>query len=162
MPITIAQSRDTDPVVAKLCNDKLNLKPNISIVDIERSHIIGPVRDNTATIICKFKLYKTKQTVFMNKNNLKHHKNDNFNVFITKDLTKQRQTIVKHLNKARIDHNIRSFWSNDGRTFYKTAPKGEKHLFENWQTLQCMCQNQYQSLYQSQILISVKLTEYFP
>ena len=126
VPITVAQSRDTDPVVVKLCNDKLNIKPKLSIEDIERSHIIGPVKDNKATIICKFKFYKTKQTVYMNKKNLKNHKTGNFNVFITEDLTKQRQTIVKHLNKARIDHKVHSFWSNDGRIFYKTEPEGQK------------------------------------
>ena len=61
----------------------------------------------------------------MNKKNLKNHKTDIFNVFITEYLTKQRQNIVTHLNKAGFDHDIYSFWSNDGRIFYKTEPESQ-------------------------------------
>ena len=128
VPITSAQSKDTDTVIVKLCNDKLNLNPKLSVADIERSHTIGPVNDNKATIICKFKSWKTKQTVYMAKKNLKNHKSVNFNVFVTEDLTKQRQKIVKYLNKARIDLKVHSFWTNDGRIFYKSTPEGPKNL----------------------------------
>ncbi|XP_045188032.2 uncharacterized protein LOC123545791 [Mercenaria mercenaria] len=43
---------DTYQIVLNICNNKMNLKPPLSVEDIERSHTIGPVRDGYAQIIC--------------------------------------------------------------------------------------------------------------
>jgi hypothetical protein len=38
-------------------------------------------------------------------------------IFVTEDLTKHRQSIVKELNIARKAKKISSFWTFDGRMF---------------------------------------------
>jgi hypothetical protein len=47
----------------------------------------------------------------MSKTNLK---NNTEKIFITKDLTKTRQFIVKELNTQKRDNKIHSFWTFDG------------------------------------------------
>jgi hypothetical protein len=126
------KSLNTDEEIVNICNNKMSVIPPISAEDIERSHLLGSVRDGKAQIICKFKSWKCKNNVFMCKKNLKHHKSDSFNVFITEDLTKKRQFIVQQLNIARKNDKIESFWTTDGKICYKeksnNSQKGLKKM----------------------------------
>ena len=53
----------------------------------------------------------------MKKKNLKNNKD---NIFITEDLTKFRQSIIKELNTQKKAKKLNSFWTFDGRIFAKT------------------------------------------
>jgi hypothetical protein len=52
----------------------------------------------------------------MSKKNLK---NNPEKIFITEDVTKTRQFIVKELNTQKRDNKIHSFWTFDGRILAK-------------------------------------------
>ncbi|KAH3850016.1 hypothetical protein DPMN_092421 [Dreissena polymorpha] len=121
---------DTDQVVVKLCCEKLGL-PNLTADDIERSHFIGqPDKNGNAQIICKFKQWKAKTAVYHAKKELKKHKSESFNVSVCEDLTKRRQSIVQKLSEARKTKLIDSYYTNDGRIFYKKTVNGPKTLVE--------------------------------
>ena len=62
---------DTEQLVVSICNEKMNVSPPITTNDIERSHLIGLVRDGYGQILCKFKHWKTKQRVYKSKSHLK-------------------------------------------------------------------------------------------
>lgn len=126
VPIDNTQTQSTDQVIIKLCNDKLGVSPPITPSDIDRSHILGKVDKGTAQIICKFTTWNTKFRVFQCKKNLKNHKTTTFNVFITEDLSAKRRAIVQCLNEARKTKQIFSFWTSDGRIFYKNEELGMK------------------------------------
>ena len=55
----------------------------------------------------------------MKKKNLKNNE-DNF--FITEDLTKFRQSIIKELNTQKKAKTLNSFWTFDGRIFTNKIP----------------------------------------
>jgi hypothetical protein len=57
--------------------------------------IIGPLNNGKGQLICRFRNWKVKNSIFMKKKNLK---NDEDNIFITEDLTKVRQSIIKELS----------------------------------------------------------------
>jgi hypothetical protein len=59
----------------------------------------------------------------MSKKNLK---NNPEKIFITEDLTKTRQFIVKELNTQKRDNKIHSFWTFDGRILAKKGCKRSK------------------------------------
>jgi hypothetical protein len=77
--------------------------------------------------IGRFKNWKIKNAIYMLKQNLK---NNPENIFITEDLTKTRQFIVKELNTQKRDNKIHSFWTFDGRIFAKNNANGRKQLIK--------------------------------
>jgi hypothetical protein len=113
---------NTDEIVVNICNNIMKVDPPLSVNDIERSHTIGPVKDGYSQILCKFKAWKTKHHVYMNKSNIKKHNGTKVNVFITEDLTRKRQFLVQQLEFARKSSKIDSFWTSDGRILYKSSP----------------------------------------
>ena len=113
---------NTDDIVLDICNNKLKLSPPISAQDIDRSHPIGRPKDGKMIVLCKFNRWSVKNQVYKNKSNLKTYKSESFNVFITEDLTRKRQQAVQQLDQMRKNRDIDSFWTNDGRIFYKTGP----------------------------------------
>jgi len=66
--------------------------------------------------------------VFKAKRGLKKHKSRSFNVFISEDLTKKRQAIIKSLAEARKKDLIISYWTSDGRIFYKQTEDSDTVL----------------------------------
>ncbi|KAH3755693.1 hypothetical protein DPMN_190391 [Dreissena polymorpha] len=121
---------DTDQVIIKLCREKLGL-PKLTANDIERSLFIGqPDKNGNAQIICKFKHWKAKNAVYQAKKELKKHKSESFKVVVCEDLTKRRQSIVKKLSEARKSKLIDSYWTSDGRIFYKKTLTGLKTLVD--------------------------------
>ncbi|KAH3798743.1 hypothetical protein DPMN_152346 [Dreissena polymorpha] len=126
---------DTDQVIIKLCREKLGLQ-NLTSDDIERSHFIGqPDKNGNAQIICKFQHWKAKNAVYQAKKELHKHKSESFKVFMCEDLTKRRQSIVQKLSEARKSKRIDSYWTNDGRIFYKKTLNGPKTLVESLETM---------------------------
>jgi hypothetical protein len=75
--------------------------------------------------ICRFKNWKIKNAIYMSKTNLK---NNTEKIFITEDLTKTRQFIVKELNTQKRENKILSFWTFDGRIFAKKDANGRKQF----------------------------------
>lgn len=126
----LKKSLNTDQIVVDLCK-KMQIEPPITEQDIFRSHTLGPVKNGKVQIICKFKDWKLKNKVFMSKSKLKVHKSSEFNVFITEDLTKKRQFMVQQLDNARRQGKIDSFWTYDGRIYYKITSTGKVKLLRN-------------------------------
>jgi hypothetical protein len=127
--------KDTGSIILGICNDKLKVTPPLTRANINRSHTIGKIKDGKAQIICKFNSENTKFEVFNRKKSLKAFKTDEFNVFITEDLTRKRQQITNKLGLARKKGNIHSYWTVDGRIFYKKTEKGAKIIVNNYEEI---------------------------
>jgi hypothetical protein len=106
-----------------MVNDKLGLAQPLTENDINRSHIIGPINNGKGQLICRFRNWKVKNSIFMKKKNLKNNKD---NIFITEDLTKFRQSIIKELNTQKKAKRLNSFWTFDGRIFAKKTDDSRK------------------------------------
>lgn len=88
-----------------------------AVDDIERSHPLGKEKDNgTRPIIVKFKTYKSKETVYKAKSSLKGNPHK---IFMAEDLTQKNYKIALKLLQLRSDKRIDSFWTHDGKIFYK-------------------------------------------
>ena len=129
--VPMSETDATDSVVLDICNNKLKLSPPVSPGDIERSHTIGQIKQGKAQIICRFKGWKTKFQVYKAKSGLKSCKTDTFNVHVSEDLTKRRLGLVNILANARKAGKIDSYWSSDGRVFYKDTPTSNKILVQS-------------------------------
>lgn len=126
VPLDAVHANNTDQVIVNLCNDRLGVSPPIQLSDIDRSHTIGKIDKGVAQIICKFVTWNCKFRVSNCKKNLRNHKSPTFNVFVTEDLTAKRRQIVHRLIKAKTDKCIHSFWTTDGRIYYKHGEDGRK------------------------------------
>ena len=122
--VELSDTDNCDDVIVKLCEEKLEVK--IETDDISRSHPVGrPNRNDRRQLICRFKNWKVKNSVFSQKSKLKGNED---NIFITEDLTSCRQAIVNEMTKAKRAGAIHSHWSNDGRLFLKVTSEGPKHI----------------------------------
>jgi len=136
--VPMAPTDDTEALVLDICNNKLKLSPPITTADIERCHIIGTItkaspedETGTAQIICKFKGWKTKKQVYKAKSSLKKFKTPQYKVFINEDLTRKRQSMIKILSSAKKVDKIDSYWSFDGRVYYKETDTSNRILVKN-------------------------------
>ena len=121
----------TDEGIVKLCAEKL--KVEIDKDDISRSHPIGkPNKEKKSQIICRFKNWKVKNSIFSEKSNLKGNED---NVFVTENLTKYRQDIIKDILVAKKAGKVASFWTSDGRIFLKETIDGPKELIKCFEDL---------------------------
>ena len=102
-----------EEAVVKLCNE--TLKVNISPEDIERCHPLGAKQ-----VICKFRSYKTKAEVYSAK---KYLKGNPRKIFLTEDLTRRNHKIVEELLKLRKSGRIHSFWTIDGKIYFKAMER---------------------------------------
>ena len=126
-----AEAKDTDEVILKLCEEKLQV--TITKDDIHGSHPIGkPNKEKKSQIICRFKNWKVKHSVFSEKINLK---GDEDNVFITEDLTKYRQDLIKDIIVAKKAGKVAAFWTSDGRIFIKETEEGPKQIIKCFEDL---------------------------
>lgn len=102
-----------EEAVVRLCNE--TLKVNISPEDIERCHPLGAKQ-----VICKFRSYKTKAEVYSAK---KYLKGNPRKIFLTEDLTRRNHKIVEELLKLRKSGRIHSFWTIDGKIYFKAMER---------------------------------------
>ncbi|KAK3107762.1 hypothetical protein FSP39_021717 [Pinctada imbricata] len=124
--VSIPQSSSTDDVVVSICKDKLGVE--ITTDDINRSHPIGKPKSNgKAQIICRFRNWKVKNSIYSMKKNLK---GDTDRIFITEDLTTYRQRIISEISQAKRQGQVSSFWTNDGRIFVKVSDQSPKRLIK--------------------------------
>ena len=131
-------AKNTDEVIVKLCEEKLNVK--IDKDDINRSHPIGkPNKEKKSQIICRFKNWKVKNSIFSEKSNLKGNED---NVFITEDLTKYRQDLIKDILVAKRAGKVAAFWTSDGRIFLKETEDGPKTIIKCFEDLDKFFQDQ--------------------
>ncbi|CAC5412848.1 unnamed protein product [Mytilus coruscus] len=105
---------DTDDLVLRICNKKLQVKLNI--FDIGRSHPIGEMKDGKISIIVRFLSYRQRNMVFSNKKKLK---NNTDKIFIAENLTKHRYDLINRLNTLRTKEKIHSFWTHGGTILVK-------------------------------------------
>ncbi|XP_053383034.1 uncharacterized protein LOC128549706 [Mercenaria mercenaria] len=114
----------TDDIVLEICKN-MEITPTVTLDNIERSYIIGKIKENKCQIKVKFSSYRTKALVYSSKEKLKHCKTEDFNVVIHEDLTRKRQRIVQELCKLRKDKKIHSFRTQDGKIYYKESKQGK-------------------------------------
>jgi hypothetical protein len=117
----------TDNIIVDIVESKMKMI-NFSVDDINRSHIIGNINQGKGQIICRLRNWKIKNSIYQLKTNLKSNAD---RIFVTEDLTKHRQSIVKELNIARKAKKISSFWTFDGRIFAKVTQESGKQLIKN-------------------------------
>jgi hypothetical protein len=117
----------TDNIIVDIVKSKMKMI-NFSVDDINRSHIIGNINQGKGQIICRLRNWKIKNSIYQLKTNLKSNAD---RIFVTEDLTKHRQSIVKELNIARKAKKISSFWTFDGRIFAKVTQESGKQLIKN-------------------------------
>ena len=114
----------TDEFIVDFVNNKMDLPLELS--EISRSHIVGKIdRDNNRCgIIVKFITYNVRHRVFCGKRNLK---SKGSNIHIVEDLTTERFTTMKHLGKLFKAKKVCSYWSSDGRIFFKCSEHDTAH-----------------------------------
>ena len=119
----------TDNIIVDIVKSKMKMI-NFSVDDINRSHIIGNINQvqGKGQIICRLRNWKIKNNIYQLKTNVKSNAH---RIFVTEDLTKHRQSIVKELNIDRKAKKINSFWTFDGRIFAKVTQESGKQLIKN-------------------------------
>lgn len=123
---------DTDKFVVDFCTRVLN-QP-ITVDDVDRSHVVGKRNyRGQVNIICKFANYRAKSRIYHSRMSLKNRREK---VFIVEDLTHYRVRLVGKLNELRKNKNITSFWTSDGRVFYKTTMTSEPVLVKSLDDIQ--------------------------
>jgi FtsZ-binding cell division protein ZapB len=127
VPIRDIDKQRTDNIIVDIVKSKMKMI-NFSVDDINRSHIIGNINQGKEQIICRLRNWKIKNSIYQLKTNLKSNAD---RIFVTEDLTKHRQSIVKELNIARKAKKISSFWTFDGRIFAKVTQESGKQLIKN-------------------------------
>ena len=115
-----------DEIIVDICNNKIGVEPPITEDDISRCHPIGQEKDGKLQLLCKFRNEKIKHRVFSQKRKLKNKTSDNFKVFLTEDLTPKRRRMISALNDARKDGVIFTYWTSDGRIFFKKTETSSK------------------------------------
>lgn len=124
VPLTKDELQSTDEKIVDLCQSILDVQ--ISVNDIDRSHIIGSINNQgKAQLICRFRNWKIKQSIYSKKKLLKDNPNK---TVITEDLTQYRQHLMKKLNDARKRREVDSFWTMDGRIFAKKTSTSNRKL----------------------------------
>ena len=103
------KDEDTDSLVMDIVKNEL--KEEINILEIDRSHRIGKKSSKARPIIVKFSRYNSRKKVFSNKKKLK-----GTNVSVTESLTKYR---MGKLQEAREIHGFCNVWTFDGRVLVK-------------------------------------------
>ncbi|CAC5373650.1 unnamed protein product [Mytilus coruscus] len=130
-PLKKTELGSTDDKIVGLCKSLLGV--NITVDDIDRSHIIGSINKyGNAQLICQFRNWKIKNSIFQQKRKLKNNPDK---TVITEDLTQYRQYLMKKLNDARKRHEIDSFWTMDGRIFAKKTPEATKKFIGGMEDL---------------------------
>ena len=128
VPLTTADLQHTDRIIVTIVNEKLHLLPPLTENDINRSHIIGSITNGKGQLICRFRNWKIKNSVYMAKKIL--YRNPD-NMFITEDLTKHRQSIIKELSIQKKARKLHSFWTFDGRIFVRKTEAASKSLVKS-------------------------------
>lgn len=105
VPMRDIDKQRTDNIIVDIVKSKMKMI-NFSVDDINRSHIIGNINQGKGQIICRLRNWKIKNSIYQLKTNLKSNAD---RIFVTEDLTKHRQSIVKELNIARKTKKISSF-----------------------------------------------------
>ncbi|CAC5370488.1 unnamed protein product [Mytilus coruscus] len=131
VPLKKTELGSTDDKIVGLCKSLLGV--NITVDDIDRSHIIGSINKyGNAQLICRFRNWKIKNSIFQQKRKLKNNPDK---TVITEDLTQYRRYLMKKLNDARKRHEIDSFWTMDGRIFAKKTPEATKKFIGGMEDL---------------------------
>jgi hypothetical protein len=116
-------NEDTDTLIKEVFQNELGI--TVLDDDIQRSHRLGPVRNNSRNtrsnvvkprpIICRFLKLSTRKKIYSNKRQLKGQP-----IMITENLTATRYKIFQ---AALLKFGRRSSWTNDGRILTKVNNK---------------------------------------
>ena len=116
-------NEDTDTLIKEVVENELGI--TVHDDDIQRSHRLGPVRNNSRNtrsnvvkprpIICRFLKFSTRKNIYSSKRQLKGK-----NITITESLTSTRYKIYQ---AALLKFGRRGVWTNDGRILTKVDNK---------------------------------------
>lgn len=113
--VTEVDDENTDTMVVNIVKDLVGVN-DFTVDEIQRSHRLGPKsqarslrskKSNNRAIIVRFTNYRTRNTVFKSKKNLKGQ-----NIVITENLTRTRYELFKNCAVKLGKNNV---WTNEGR-----------------------------------------------
>ena len=112
-----AAGESTDALVLDLSKE---MKSDITTSDIDRSHRVGPVKDNQSRpIIVKFATYNARRRFFGSRKSLKENPGRR-QVFVNEDLTRARNNLLYQARRLTKASKLAGAWSTDGNIFIKT------------------------------------------
>lgn len=120
--MSVNNAETPSEAIIRVAASKLNI--SISESDIDRCHYSN--RSKTQ-VICKFSSYGKRRSIYKAKVLLK---NDPERIFITEDLTSTRQGMVRQLSNLRKNGKIKSFWTIDGKIFFKYTDDSQPIIVE--------------------------------
>ena len=110
--------------VLDICNKILPSDSPLTSHDIERCHPLGrPNKLGNRQVIVKFKSIRSKQAVYANKSRLK---NLNERIYISEDLTRLNQELVRSLRNLHQNKELFNYWTIDGKIFCRKSENSQK------------------------------------
>lgn len=123
---------NTDDIICEIVKNHLHI--NLTPQDIDISHPLGPPKDGTQSIIVRF-THRRKRNEILKKKKLFSTRaskgphdlrtpNPN-KIYVTEDLTRPRQFVVRRLGLLRYKKLISSYWTEDGDIIVKKGEEDE-------------------------------------
>ena len=117
----------TDQKIVSLVNECMGLSPPLTVLDIERSHRLGPPkdrygRDRTRPVIVRFRSERLRDTVYRARTKLKSHnleQQPDARIFVNEDLTARRASLAFLARQAKKSKKITDSWTADGKILIK-------------------------------------------
>jgi hypothetical protein len=97
---------------------------NVTLADIDRSHRVGKRGNKTRAIICKFKSYKARASVFAVKKNAPN------GVYVSEDLTSKKAVLLYKARVLKREGKMKQCWSYDGRIYIKKLNDDTKVIYD--------------------------------
>ena len=117
---------NTDEVALQLFNEHMDIRPPISLDDIERSHRLGPLVDKDGkprrcAVIVRFRSERIRDKVFRSRTKLKvhNHEHPRLQVFINEDLTARRASLAYTTRQLKKAGKLNDCWTSDGKIVIK-------------------------------------------
>ena len=133
-----AGDENTDAIVLDVVNNKIKLRPKISIDDIAASHRVGPqplqpqsqaAADEAGNlrpqpvarpVIVRFMNVRVRNIVYKGRTKLKDHNASATNpIYINEDLTQARARLLKDCRRLKKERRINDCWSWNGNILIK-------------------------------------------
>ncbi|WAR28254.1 hypothetical protein MAR_013958 [Mya arenaria] len=110
-------SENTDDIVLGISNA---VSSGLSIEEIDRSHLVGPVRNDKKPrdIIVKFVSYRSRQKLYQRRSALKKSSEHSY-VYVNEDLTRKPSSLLYEARRHAKTGSLLGAWSSDGKVLIK-------------------------------------------
>ena len=131
---------NTDAIILDVVNNKIKLRPKISIDDIAASHRVGPKPQQAQSsvnteeegthnpqraarpLMVRFANVRVRNLVFRSRTNLKDRNATASNaIYVNEDLTQARARLLKDCRRLKKEKRINDCWSWNGNILIKDA-----------------------------------------